>query len=114
MKTCETQNYNPNVRVIHLGRGKVVSNYGTYFGTPSIFLEPVIGEAGPVGQVLRPDEEPQISDHAVSSGGIILCFHSPDGASIILEDIQSALNLLCNQIDAAPEADSVSRTEQGS
>jgi len=88
----EWQNINPGVKVIHVGQGKVVSNFGTHYGTPCVFIEPVVGDAGPVGQKVKEGREPQITKDSISEGGIILCFHSPEGAAVIIEDIQSALS----------------------
>jgi len=94
MKTeQEWQNLNPGVKVIHIGQGKVVSNFGTHYGTPGVFIEPVLGDAGPVGQKVGDGREPQITKDSISEGGVILCFHSPEGASVIIEDIQSALTI---------------------
>lgn len=87
----EWQNLNKGVKVIHLGLGKVVSNYGTHFGTPCVFIEPVKGDAGEVGQKVEAGREPQITSDSVSEGGVILVLHNPDGAEVVIEDIRSAL-----------------------
>ena len=79
------------VKVIQLGLGKVVSNWGTHNGVPAVFIEPVLGEPGPVGDDLKGDREPQIVNHAVSDGGVIIEIHNPAGMKVLLEDFKSAV-----------------------
>jgi hypothetical protein len=87
----EWQNLNKGVQVIHLGQGKIVSNFGTHFGVPCVFIEPVRGDAGEIGQKVEDGREPQITSDSVSEGGVILVLHSKEGAAVVIEDIQSAL-----------------------
>jgi len=89
----EWQNLNPGVKVVHLGLGKVVSNYGTHFGVPSVFIEPVRGDAGPVGEKVEDGREPQITKDSISDGGVILVLHSKDGADVVIDDIRKALGM---------------------
>lgn len=79
-----------SVMVIQIGLGKVVSNWGVHNGVPAVFIEPVLGNPGTVGEDIG-ENEPQITKDSVSDGGIILEFHSEEGADVIIEDIQSAI-----------------------
>lgn len=93
MKTpTEWQNLNKGVQVIHIGQGKVVSNFGTHFGVPCVFIEPVSGDAGEVGQKVEEGREPHITSDSVSDGGILLVLHGREGADVLVEDIRAALD----------------------
>lgn len=77
-----------DVKVVRIGLGEVVSNWGTYEGIPALFIEPAT-RAGIVGEKEFPDSEEIKTD--VRDGGIILQFHNANGADILIEDINSAL-----------------------
>jgi len=81
-----------DVKVIQLGLGKVISNYGTHNGVPSVFIEPVLADAGELGADLTGDREPQITKNSVSAGGLIIEIHEERGLKVLLEDFQSALS----------------------
>lgn len=78
-------------KIIDIGVGKVVSNWGTYDGFPALFIEPVLGEPGRSGDDIECGREPQIVKNAISDGGTVLVFRGLRGAQVIIEDIQSAL-----------------------
>lgn len=78
-----------NVTVIHFGLGEVVTNWGTFEGHPAVFIEPAI-VPGAVGE-RETDDEHEVRN-AVRPGTIVLQFHNPDGAAILKQDIDSALN----------------------
>jgi hypothetical protein len=75
-----------NVKVIEIGLGQVVSNWGTYEGKPALFIEPV-PVAGKVGQ-----QGPELPKHELTPNSTIIRFHSAKGANVIMEDILSAIN----------------------
>jgi hypothetical protein len=82
-----------DVRIVHLGQGGVVSNWGTYHGLPCVFIEPVVSTPGIVGEKVPDGAEPQITKTSVSSGGIVFVIHNPEGAKVVMEDFQSALEI---------------------
>jgi hypothetical protein len=75
-----------NVKVIEIGLGEVVSNWGTYEGKPALFIEPVT-VAGVVGQ-----HAPDGPKHEVQPNSTIIRFHSPAGALVLMEDMLTAIN----------------------
>lgn len=81
-----------SVRIIRIGLGEVVSNWGTYHGKPALFIEPVLGKPQSPGVHVTEGIEPQICKDFVSDGGTVLVFHDRSGAEVIIEDINSALS----------------------
>jgi hypothetical protein len=77
-----------NVKVVTFGEGKIISNWGTYEGHPAVYLEPVLGEPGIVGEVTPSLENNDLDK--VRDGGVILQFKSSHGMRILLEDIGMA------------------------
>jgi hypothetical protein len=80
-----------NVKIVHLGKGAVVSNWGTYGGLPAVFIERVLADPGTVGDLVKGETEPQIANDKVTDDGLILVLHNPEGAAIVIEDLQSAI-----------------------
>ena len=78
------------IKVIELGLGEVVSNYGTYEGKPAVFLEPVKTLGFPNGE--PGTTAPDTPKDAVADGTVILRIHSSEGAHVIMEDLVSAMN----------------------
>jgi|HubBroStandDraft_1064217.scaffolds.fasta_scaffold282356_2 hypothetical protein len=87
----DLNNIREGVRVVKLGLGIVVSNWGMSNGVPSVFLEPVLGEPGQNGQKVEDGREPQIKADSVSHGGIIFELHDPVGVEVFIEDLRSAI-----------------------
>lgn len=79
-----------NAKVIDLGLGKWVSNFGTYLGNPAVFIEPA-EVAGEVGAKVPEASEPTIKANDVRDDGIILVIHDPRGARVIIEDLMAAI-----------------------
>lgn len=79
------------VKVIHVGRGEVVSNWGTYEGSPAVFIEPVVGNAGTIGEKVTEGVQPQIVNDGVSDGGVVIVIHDKAGLDVLLEDFASAI-----------------------
>lgn len=78
--------------VVELGRGEWISNYGTYEGSPAVFLEPVksLGfEQGVAGQ-----SAPASPKDALAHGSVILRIHDSAGAHVVMEDLVSAMNFV--------------------
>ncbi len=75
-----------DVKVVQLGLGLVISNWGTYKGKPAVFLEPA-ETPGNVG-----DLAPVSPTDSVLPGSVILQFHGDSGAKVLLEDIFEALS----------------------
>lgn len=80
-----------NVKVIKLGLGQVVSNWGRHNGVPAVFIEPVIGGPGAIGATLSGDRETQIKNDSISDGGVVIEIHDIRGLHVLLEDFASAV-----------------------
>lgn len=92
---------NPGLRIVRLGLGEVVSNWGMYGDKPAVFIEPVLGEAGKVGDYLPEGREPQIQKNSVTTDAIVIEIHDVQGAKVLIEDIQKAV---WSYDEAHPEA----------
>jgi hypothetical protein len=79
-----------DIRVIEIGKGEVVSNYGTYEGKPAVFLEPVSSLGIPAGKC--GEAAPDSPKDGVAPGTVILRIHDSAGAHVIMEDLVSAMN----------------------
>jgi hypothetical protein len=88
-----------NVKVIRIGLGEVVSNWGTYEGQYAVFLEPV-AEHGIPGE-----EAPAhlTAADSVKDESTIIQFYSQEGARVLIEDIQSALNAAVGRSSNKPK-----------
>ena len=80
-----------NVKVVTFGEGKIICNWGTYEVHPAVFLEPVDGEPGAVGDTVPHGFEGD-KKGTVKAGGVILQFKNQAGLNILLEDINSAID----------------------
>ena len=80
-----------DVKIIRFGLGEVVCNWGTYEGKPAVFIEPVpvAGEVGTSAE--KAYQEMGRSREDVASGGVILQFVKPDGAGVLIQNINAAL-----------------------
>jgi hypothetical protein len=73
------------MKIIRLGIGEVVSNWGTSNGFPALIIEPV-DEKGVVGC-----RAPGENSDPLHPEAIVFEIHSTPGVQILLEDIHSAL-----------------------
>lgn len=80
-----------DVKVVTFGEGKVTCNWGTYEGFPAVFIEPVMGQPGVVGDVV-PNGFEGDKKGDVRDGGVILQFKNASGMHVLLEDIGIASN----------------------
>ena len=95
MDKQEWQNLNSGVRVMEFGEGKLVCSFGKYFGQPCVFIQPVVGALGVVGEKLEEGREPQIDKDSVSSGSVVLVFHNQSGLDVLLNDNNTAIDAPC-------------------
>lgn len=79
-------------RVIKLGLGEVVSNWGQHGEVPAVFIEPAIDHSGEIGRTLMPHEQPQIRTGSVSEGGLIIEIHDVEGMKVVIDDMWSAIH----------------------
>lgn len=80
------------ITIIRLGKGEVVSNWGSHNGVPAIFIEPA-KPSGDVGCEVCNGEQPHIHRDCVADGGIVIEIHDPAGFQIVVEDGYSALGM---------------------
>jgi hypothetical protein len=80
------------VKVVQLGLGKVVCNWGTHGSVPAVFIEPVLGDPGQIGTRVKDGREPQITPDSVSDGAVVIEIHSEDGLKVLIEDLWTALH----------------------
>jgi len=85
-----------SVKVIKLGLGEVVTNWGTHNGVPAVFIEPVLGDAGDVGEQVSGNRESQIKNDSVSDGSVVIEIHNIRGLHVLLEDFASATQTFAN------------------
>lgn len=71
-------------KVVRLGRGEIVSNYGTYNGSPAVFLEPA-DTPGKVGENAQGYEKNELR-----AGSVVIVLDDLSGADVLMEDLNSA------------------------
>jgi hypothetical protein len=70
---------------VKFGLGETRSNWGKSNGKPAVILEP-ISPSGPVGH-----EAPGSNDDPLHPETVVLEFHAPEGAEVLVDDIRLAL-----------------------
>lgn len=72
-------------RIIRIGLGEVISNWGTSNGKPAVIIEPA-NKPGPVGH-----RGPGSNDDPLHEDAVVLEIHAPEGLEVLVDDMRKAL-----------------------